>query len=142
VSNIVWLIAGGIAGLVLAAAIGVVAVNLILPWDDICATFPHLQRVAEVGSKLLVNLQAWLTQAQDFLSLRPLTSTEEARTGLSGLLDQAADVGVNVARTTLNVVTAPLQALIALTKEVLAAVQAAVDAARDAIDAIDAARCE
>lgn len=141
-SNIVWFIIGGSAGLVLAAATGVVAVNLILPWEDICATLPHLQRVAEVGSRLLVDLQAWLTQAQDLLSLRPSASIEEARSGLSGLLDQAAGIGADVAGTALNVVTAPLQALIALTKDVLEAVQAAVDAARDAIAAIAAARCE
>ena len=139
---VVGLFIGVVVGLIGAAAIGVLVVNLILPWEDICAAIGPMQQVAESGSRLITDLQSWLTQVQDLLSQRPSASGEEARSGLSGLLDRATDVAGDVASTALDIMTAPLEALIALAQATLAATQDAVDAARNAVAAVDQARCE
>ena len=139
--NALWFVTGGITALVVVIAIGVAALDALLPWDGICAALAPMQHLVEAGSKLIPSLQHWLTQAQELLSQRPTAASEEARSGLAGLLDQATDVGVGLARTALDLLTAPLQALIALAKETLGAVQEAVDAAQRAIAAADAAQC-
>ena len=142
-NRFIWLGLGAVGGFILAAAIGVVVVNLIIPWEDVCAVLGPAQTLAEAGSKLLTQLQDWLTKAESFLTT--IGSTEEAageaKTGLAGLIDKAKEVTGDVAAAAIDIVTLPLEALIALAKVVLGEVQASVDAARNVIASIDAARC-
>ena len=142
-NRFIWLGLGAVGGFILAAAIGVVVVNLIIPWEDVCAVLGPAQTLAEAGSKLLSQLQDWLTKAESFLTT--IGSTEEAageaKTGLAGLLDKAKEVAGDVTEAAIDIVTLPLEALIALAKVVLGEVQASVDAARNVIASIDAARC-
>ena len=127
----------------MAGAAGVMVVNLIIPWEDVCAVLGPAQALAESGSRLLAQLQDWLTDAESFLTTVSTTDEEavEARTGLAGLLDKAKDVTGDVGATLVDILTMPLQALITLAKVVLSSVQDSVDAARNVIASIDAARC-
>ena len=128
---------GVFGGVLLAAAIGVIVVNIILPWEDICAVLGPAQELARVGSDLIDDLRAWLAQAERFLTAD--APSDAARPdGLEGLLDRARDVADTVIAPAL---TAPLRALIDVVDGVLLAVQAAVDAARDVVSAIDSSRC-
>ena len=100
------------------------------------------QTLAEAGSRLLTQLQGWLTNAESFLTT--IGSDEEvgeARTGLAGLIDQAKEVTSDMEAAIADVLTMPLQALIALAKVVLSAVQSSVEAAQNVMASIDAARC-
>lgn len=142
VNRLVWLGLGAVGGFVLAAAIGVVVVNVMIPWEDVCAVLGPAQTLAETGSKLLTQLQNWLTNAESFLTT--IGSDEEvgeARTGLAGLIDKAKEVTSDVEAAVVDVLTTPLQALIALAQIVLSAVQSSVEAAQNVIASVDAARC-
>ena len=86
--RVMWVGAGVVGGFVLAAIVGVVVVNLLIPWEDICAVVPPLQTTIGVGGELLTALSAWLEQAQTWLALRPEDPTGD-REGLGGLLDAA-----------------------------------------------------
>ena len=141
-NRLVWLGLGVVGGLVLASAIGVMVVNVIIPWEDVCAVLGPAQTLAEAGSRLLTQLQGWLTNAESFLTT--IGSDEEvgeARTGLAGLIDQAKEVTSDMEAAIADVLTMPLQALIALAKVVLSAVQSSVEAAQNVMASIDAARC-
>ncbi len=142
VNRPLWLGLGAVGGFVLAAAIGVVAVNVMIPWEDVCAVLGPAQTLAETGSRLLTQLQDWLTNAESFLTT--IGSDEEvgeARTGLAGLIDKAKEVTSDVEAAVVDILTMPLQALIALAKVVLSAVQSSVEAAQNVMASIDAARC-
>ena len=140
-NRFVWFVMGIFAGIVLAAATGVMVINLLIPWEEVCAVVGPAQRVAETGAKLLTDLQDWLTKAESFLETATPEETAEARTGLSGILDKAGGIASGATRAVADIVTAPLQGLIALSKAVLSEVQAAVDAARDVLSSVDEARC-
>lgn len=142
VNRLVWLGAGIVGGFILASAVGVMVVNVIIPWEDVCAVLGPAQTLAETGSRLLTQLQDWLTNAENFLTT--IGSDEEvgeARTGLAGLIDRAKEVTSDVEAAVVDVLTMPLQALIALAKVVLSAVQSSVEAAQNVMASIDAARC-
>lgn len=140
--KVMWAAAGVVGGFVLAAAVGVVVVNLLIPWEDICAVVPPLQTTLTVGGDLLAALSAWLEQAQAWLALRPGDAPAEAREGVGGLLDAAQGIAGSAATVALDVVSAPLRVVVAVAAQVLDAVQTAVDAARGALESIDMARCE
>ena len=117
-------------------------VNLLIPWEDICAVIGPAQRVADTGATLLVSLQDWLAKAESLLATGSSDQvTEQARTGLGGIVDRAEAIVSDVKDSAIDIVTAPLQRLIDLAQGVLSAVQAAVDAARDVVASVDEARC-
>ena len=139
----VWLGLGIFLGIGIAAAIGVMVVDLLIPWEDICPILGPAQRLAEIGTGLIAELQSWLAKAESLLQTGSSNeSSEEARTGLGGILDRAGEIAGDVRDSAVDIVTAPLRALIDLGQEVLRAVQEAVDAARNVIATIDEARCE
>jgi hypothetical protein len=132
---------GLVLGVMLAAIVGVVVVDLIIPWEDICLAVGPAQNVIVAGSALLTDLEEWLTAAEEFLAVSPPSEGSEARSGLSGLLSRATQVAGEAAATTINVLTAPLRLLIDLAQALVSAVQASMDAARDLLANIDTARC-
>ncbi len=139
------LIGGGgglVLGIMVAASAGLVILNIIIPWEDICAAVTPMQRIVATGSDLLTALHAWLSQAGEWLALRPGDAPAEAKEGLGGLLDAAKGIAGSTVGHALDVLTAPLRALVAVAAQVIEAVQAAVDAARDALAAVDEARCK
>lgn len=142
-SRVVWVGAGLLAGLAVAAAVGIVTVNVLIPWEDICAALDPAQALAEVGSRLLVQLQEWLSLAEGLVNnLGPEErEADEAKSGLAGLLEQAKDIAGDAGSGVVDIVAVPLRALIDLAQVVLTSVQAAVDAARDVMASVDAARC-
>lgn len=141
-ANLVWLGVGLIAGLILAGAMGVVVVQLMIPWEDVCAVLVPAQKLMESGSSLLTQLQDWLTQAEEFLvSMGDGEEVGEAKTGLAGLLDKAKGITGDIRDIVVDVVTLPLQALIDLARVVLNEVEASVDAAQKTISSIDVSRC-
>ncbi len=140
--NFLWLAIGVVIGVVGAGATGIVIVNLLIPWEDICAVIGPAQRVADTGATLLVSLQDWLAKAESLLATGSSDQvTEQARTGLGGIVDRAEAIVSDVKDSAIDIVTAPLQRLIDLAQGVLSAVQAAVDAARDVVASVDEARC-
>ena len=134
---------GAVAGLLIAGATGVVVVNLIIPWEDVCAVLGASHVVVEAGSSLISQLIEWLDEADAFLEAAPSAESAPSgtATGLSGLLDQAKSVTSSVQETAVNLVTLPLRALIEIAQAVLLAVQESVDAAQSVIESVDSARC-
>ena len=129
-------------GVVLAASVGLVVVDLLVPWEDICLVVGPAQEVAVAGTALLSELDAWLTAAEEFLTVSPPSDGSEARSGLSGLVNRVAQVaGETAATTAANILTAPFRVLIDVTQAMVAAVQAVVDAANNVLSTIDTARC-
>ena len=140
--NFLWLAIGVVIGVVAAGTTGIVIVNLLIPWEDICAVIGPAQRVADTGATLLVSLQDWLAKAESLLATGSSDQvTEQARSGLGGIVDRAEAIVIDVKDSAIDIVTAPLQRLIDLAQGVLSAVQAAVDAARDVVASVDEARC-
>ena len=134
---------GAVAGLIIAGGAGVLVVNLLIPWEDVCLALAASHTVVETGSNLISQLIEWLDAADAFLVAAPEgeQDTAEAATGLAGLLDQAKSVTSSVQETATNLITMPLRALIEIAKVVLSAVQESVDAAKGVIESVDAARC-
>ena len=118
-------------------------VNLIIPWEDVCAVLAASHVVVDAGSSLISQLIEWLDAADTYLVAAPSAESApaEAATGLSGLLDQAKALTSSVQETAVNLVTLPLRALIEIARAVLSAVQESVDAAQGVIESVDAARC-
>ncbi len=142
-NKFVWLGLGAVGGFIVAAAIGFVVVNVMIPWEDVCAVLVPAQVLADTGSRLMIQLQEWLTTAENFLATLGGSEEEagEVKTGLAGLLDKAKEVTGEVTAAVTRVLVLPLQALIELAKVVLGQVQESVDAARNVMAGIDAARC-
>ena len=134
---------GAVAGLMIAGATGVLVINLLIPWEDLCAALAASHLVVETGSSLLSQLIEWLDAGDAYLVAAPEgePATDEAAKGLAGLLDQAKSVTSSVQETAINLVTMPLRALIEIARAVLSAVQESVDAAKGVIESVDAARC-
>ena len=135
----------GLGALIGAAVIGggaIVIVQIIIPWDVICATIAPTQRLIEAGGALIAELRSWLDAAEATLSAgSPEEQTTQAREGLGGLLDRAKEEALDVASAAANVATAPLRALIDIAQALLGAVQEAVDAARESLASIDRTQC-
>ena len=138
-----WLGLGIVVGFLVAGAVGVVVVNIVIPWEDVCAVLGPAQSLAESGSSLLAQLQEWLTKAEGFLAtMGSAEEVAETKSGLAGLIDKAKDVVGDIQNVLVDIVVEPLQALIVLAKAVLASVQDAVDAAQRVIASVDASRCK
>ena len=137
-----WMGLGVLIGAIAVGGIAIVVVQIIIPWDVICATIAPTQRVVETGSALIAELRAWLDAAESALSAGSSPEqTAQAREGLGGLLDKAKGTAVDVASAAANVATAPLRALIDIAQALLGAVQETVDAARDSLASIDRTQC-
>lgn len=132
---------GALLGAVATGGVGFYVVQLMIPWEAICATVAPSQRIVEMGGALITDLRAWLDAAEAALSSGDPSEAEQAKSGLGGLLDRAKEEAVETGGTLLSVATAPLRAVIDLAQAVLAAVSEAVDAAAAALDAIDSTRC-
>ena len=137
-----WIGLGAVAGIVLAGGFAIVMIQILIPWEAICATVAPAQEIARLGSILITELQAWLIKAEEFLNVGgPSEQATEVRQGLRGLLDRATGEMQTATGVVVDVVTAPLRLLIDTAQIVLEAVQAVVDAARDSLESIDQSRC-
>ena len=137
-----WIGLGALIGVILAGGFTIVLIQILIPWEAICATVAPSQKVVELGGALIIELQAWLVKAEEFLSVgASAEQTAEAREGLGGILDKAKDELQGVATATIDLLTAPLRLLIDVAQVLLGSVQEVVDAARDSLDSIDQARC-
>ena len=137
-----WTGLGMAIGVALAGGFAIVMVQILIPWEAICATVAPSQEVVRLGGLLIAELQAWLLKAEEFVSSggSPAQGTE-VREGLGGLLDRAKGEVQTATNVVVDVVTAPLRLLIDAAQAVLAAVQGVVEAARESLDSIDRARC-
>lgn len=126
--------AGGLGGFLVAAAVGVVVVNLMLPWEDICAVLAPTQALIETGTVLLDRLQGWLIDAESLVAAGKTGVSDSAASGLSGIISSGIGKGVEIA-------AAPIEALIDVAQAVVAAVQATLDAAHAVVESVDSARC-
>ena len=131
---------GFFAAALLAVGTGVLVVNLLLPWEEICATIGPLQVMAREGQKVITALVEWLEQAEGLLAAT-VDVPSNLGGALSGILDRAGQVTGDALSTALDVLTAPLQALIDLAKATLLAVGQAVEAAENTLASVDQARC-
>ena len=137
-----WTGLGMAIGVILAGGFAIVMIQILIPWEAICATVAPSQEVVRLGSLLITELQAWLLKAEEFMSSggSPAQGTE-VREGLGGLLDRARGEVQTATSVVVDVVTAPLQLLIDAAQVALDAVQGVVDAARESLDSIDQSRC-
>ena len=125
-----WLTLGVVLGIGISVAVVVAIIDMLIPWDEICPVLAPAQRLAEAGSILIVELEAWLAKAESLLqSGESSEASEETRTGLGGILDSAGDIIGDVRDTTVDIVTAPLRALVDLAQDTLNSIQESVDAA-------------
>ena len=131
-----------LVGVILAGGFAIVIVQILIPWEAICATVAPSQEVVRLGSLLIAELQAWLLKAEEFIGSggSPAQGTE-VREGLGGLLDRAKGEVQAATNVIVDVVTAPLRLLIDAAQVILDAVQGVVDAARESLDSIDQSRC-
>ena len=134
---------GAVAGVGLAIGIGVLVIEILLPWEEVCAVLPAAQKVVEIGGQLLTDLQAWLVKAEEFLRIGASEQTaSEVRSGFSGLLDRAKEITGDAVEPVVSFVTAPLRTLIDLAQNLISNIQSAVAASEDVIGSIDATKCE
>ena len=137
-----WMGLGAVAGIVLAGGFAIVIIQILIPWEAICATVAPSQEVVRLGSMLINELQAWLVIAEEFLSVSDSTAQPtEIREGLGGILDRAKGELQTTANVAVDVFASPLRLLIDVAQTLLEAVQAVVDAARDSLESIDQSRC-
>ena len=138
-----WLALGVLLGIGISAAVVAAIIDMLIPWDKICPILAPAQRLAEAGSGLIAELEAWLTRAESFLhSGDSSEASEEARTGLGGILDRAGNIVGDVRDTAVDIVTAPLRELIDLAQDTLNSIQESVDAALDVIATVEELGCE
>ena len=137
-----WAGLGMLVGVILAGGFAIVIVQILIPWEAICATVAPSQEVVRLGSLLIAELQAWLLKVEEFIGSggSPAQGTE-VREGLGGLLDRAKGEVQAATNVIVDVVTAPLRLLIDAAQVILDAVQGVVDAARESLDSIDQSRC-
>ena len=138
----IWLGLGALLGIGIAVAALALTNDADIAWDEICPVLGPAQRLAEAGSGLIAELEGWLAKAESFLQSEVSSEvSEEARTGLGGILDRAGDIVGDVRDTAVDVVSGPLRALVDLAQELLASVREAVDAARDVMASIEDSDC-
>ena len=137
-----WTGLGVVIGVILAGGFAIALIQILIPWEAICATVVPSQEVVRLGSLLIAELQAWLLKAEEFISSggSPAQGTE-VREGLGGLLDRVKGEVQTATSVVVDVVTAPLRLLIDAAQVVLEAVQGVVDAARESLESIDQSRC-
>ena len=137
-----WIGLGAAAGVVLAGGFAVVIIQILIPWEAICATVAPSQEVVRLGSVLITEIQSWLVKAEEFLSMGGSSGqATEVREGLGGLLDRAKGEVQAATNIAVDVVAAPLRLLIDAAQVVLEAIKGVVDAARDSLESIDQSRC-
>ena len=137
-----WIGLGALIGAIAVGGFAVIIVQIIIPWDVICATVAPSLRVIETGGTLIAELRSWLDAAEAALSAGPSEDqTTQAREGLGGLLDRAREGALDAASGAVDIAAAPLRALIDIAQALLTVAQDAVDAARESLDAIDRTKC-
>ena len=137
-----WIGLGALIGAIAVGGVAIVIVQIIFPWDVICATVAPTLVLIESGSALIAELRSWLDAAEEALTMGGSEEqTSQAREGLEGLLDKAKEEAMDVASVAVNVATAPLRTLIDIAQAVLIVAQEAVDAARESLASIDRTRC-
>lgn len=138
VNRIGWTALGIVIGLFVAAGLGVIVIQIVIPWEAICATVAPTQELVRVSNALISELQSWLAQAEEFLSAGGSTPD---RQGLGGLIGRAQEVAQPATSAVIDIVTAPLRTLIDAAQAVLASVQSVLDAANSSLASIDQAQC-
>ena len=129
-------------GIGIAAGVVAVIIDMLIPWEDICPVLGPAQKLAEFGSGLIADLQAWLAKAESLLEAGSSSeASEEARAGLGGILDRAGEIASDVRDRAVDIVIAPLRALIDLAQDLLGSVRETVDAARDVMASIEDVGC-
>lgn len=123
-------------GLIAAGGVAVYVVQIIIPWEAVCAAATASQGVLEAGSTLIDEIESWIVKSKELLASGSTDQTTQASSTLGGLVSRAQGI-TDVA---LDVVAAPLRTLIDSAQVLLATVQAAVDSAREAIAAVEG-RC-
>ena len=100
----IGLVIGAVVGVLIAGAAGVVVINLMIPWEDVCLAVGASHTLVEAGSNLIAKLIEWLDEADAFLAAAPAADSAptEAGQGLSGLLDQAKTVTGSVQEVAVN----------------------------------------
>ena len=136
-----WVGLGALIGAVAIGGVAVIIVQIIIPWDAICATVAPAQRVVDTGGALIAELRAWLAAADAALAADSTEQTATAREGLGGLLDRARDTATATAGAAVDVMTAPIRVLVSLAFVVVSAVEEAVESARASLAAIDQTQC-
>ena len=137
-----WTGLGVLVGVILAGGFAIVIIQILIPWEAICATVAPALEVVRLGSALISELQAWLLKAEEFIdSGGSPAQGSEVREGLGGLLDRAKGEVQTATNVVVDVVTTPLQLLVDAAQVVLEAVQSVVDATRESLDSIDQSRC-
>ena len=138
-----WLMLGVLLGIGISVAVVAAIIDMLIPWDEVCPVLAPAQRLAEAGSGLIAELEAWLAKAESLLqSGESSEASEEARSGLGGILDRAGDMVGDVQETAVDIVTAPLRALIDLAQDTLSSIQETVDAALDVTATAEELGCE
>lgn len=141
-SRVGWIGLGALIGAVAVGGVAVIIVQIIIPWDAICATVAPAQRVVETGGALIAELRAWLDAAEAALSAGGSPDqTATAREGLGGLLDRARDTAATTTGAAVDVMIAPIRALVSLAVSVLGAIEETVESARASLEAIDQTQC-
>ena len=122
--------------MIATGGVAIYVVQIIIPWEAICAAAAASQNVLDTGSALIGAIETWLAKAEELLATDSSDEAGQAATGLSGLVSRAQGV-TNVA---IDVVAAPLRTLIDSAQVLLAAVLAAVDSAKEALASVEG-RC-
>ena len=137
-----WMGLGALGGVVLAGGFAVYIINILIPWEAICATVAPSQELVRIGGSLIMELEAWLASAQAFLAAgEPEAQAQEVRQGLGGALDRAQSQLQAGASVVVNATIEPLRLLIEAAQLVLREIRAVVEAAQTSLDSIDQARC-
>ena len=133
---------GAVAGVGLAIGIGILVIEILIPWEEVCAVLPPALKVVEIGGQLLTDLQAWLVKAEEFLSFGASEqAASEIRSGFGGLLDRAREITGDAVESVVSFVTAPLRTLIDLAQNLIGGIQSTVAASEEIIASIDATKC-
>ncbi len=135
---------GSAAGFLLAALVGagvvLVVINVLIPWEEICAAVGPMQTAAREGRQLIATLTEWLERAEGFLAIAT-DAPSELGGSLSGILDRVGEIAGGAASLGLDILTAPLEALIDVAKSALGATEGAVKAAENVLASVDESRC-
>ena len=133
---------GAVAGVGLAIGIGILVIEILLPWEEVCAVLPAALKVVEIGGQLLTDLQAWLVKVEEFLHIGASEqAASEVKSGFDGLLDRAKEITGDAVESAISSATAPLRALIDLAQSLISSIQSTVAASEDIIASIDATKC-
>ena len=141
-SKLIIFLLGAVAGVGLAIGIGILVIEILIPWEEVCAVLPPALKVVEIGGQLLTDLQAWLVKAEEFLSFGASEQAKsEVKSDFGGLLDRAKEITGDAVESVVSLVTAPLRTLIDLAQSLISNIQSTVAASEEIIASIDATKC-